>query len=352
MTSEKNISSPRYQELDALRGFAALLVVLFHFTMHREQSKLGFNVGITGVDLFFIISGFVIFMSVNSISTTKEFIVNRFTRLYPTYWTCVSFTFILYVIVNKITNKPGLITFTDYLANMTMFQYYFKIPDIDGPYWTMIIEMSFYIFIAIVFVLKKMKHIIPIGLILLFIYILQYLLVGTQLLPYYTELRWAVPVIYYFPLFFSGIIFYKLLTDKENHFLYYVFLLFLITMQISNTDMDGLFINHAQHTLMTIIYFGLFILFVNKKLGFIVSRPSLFLGKISFALYLIHQYVSTQVLLPFLLDTCHLNFWVAALIGLTIVITLATLVTYYIEVPLGKRMNTYLRDVFKLPKRS
>ena len=85
--------SNRYQELDALRGIAAIMVVLFHFTMGRKEANLGFKLGTTGVDMFFIISGFVIFMSINKVKTSGEFIINRISRLYPTYWACVTFTF-------------------------------------------------------------------------------------------------------------------------------------------------------------------------------------------------------------------------------------------------------------------
>ena len=67
----------RYQELDALRGIAALFVVLFHFTLNRPEAEYGLKLGVTGVDLFFIISGFVIFMSLTNINSSKEFIVNR-----------------------------------------------------------------------------------------------------------------------------------------------------------------------------------------------------------------------------------------------------------------------------------
>jgi peptidoglycan/LPS O-acetylase OafA/YrhL len=340
----------RYAELDSLRGLAALLVVLFHLTIHTEQSHLGFNLGVTGVDLFFIISGFVIFMSINSISSTKEFIINRFTRLYPTYWTCVSFTFILYFIVNKISNIRNTISFTDYLANLTMFQSYFKISNIDGPYWTMIIEMLFYIFIAIIFSIKQSKYIIPIGVSVLLIISIQNLIAKTEMWPWYSKFREVVPLIFFFPLFFSGILFYKLLRTNEKHFLYYLLLLFAFILQILNLAGDGEFITQKEHIAMTVIYFGTFILFVNKKLSFIVSCPFLFFGKISFALYLIHQYISCQVLLPYLIGTCHINFWIAVCISLAVVIVLATLITYYIEIPLGKRMNNSLRSTFNLQK--
>jgi hypothetical protein len=102
---------------------------------------------------------------------------------------------------------------------------------------------------------------------------------------------------------------------------------------------------------MLVIYFSLFILFVNHKLGFIISKPTLFLGKISFALYLIHQEISTEVILPFLINKHHLNYWFAALIDLTIVILIATGITYWIEIPAGKRMNNYLRSLLNLHKR-
>ena len=69
-----NISN-RLQELDALRGIAALMVVLFHFTMGRQEANLGFKLGTTGVDLFFIISGFVIFMSLSKVKNSKDFIM-------------------------------------------------------------------------------------------------------------------------------------------------------------------------------------------------------------------------------------------------------------------------------------
>ena len=94
--SETNaIKSKRFHELDALRGIAALMVVFFHFTIGRAEAKLGFKLGTTGVDLFFIISGFVIFMSLSKVKSSLDFVINRVSRLYPTYWVSVTFTFIL-----------------------------------------------------------------------------------------------------------------------------------------------------------------------------------------------------------------------------------------------------------------
>jgi len=133
--------------LDALRGIAAMMVVLYHFTMGRHEAELGFKFGLTGVDAFFMISGFVIFMSISSVKRGIDFAINRFCRLFPTYWAAVTFTFLLLSIIS--VHKIGCFepsSLLTYAVNLTMFQSYLKIPDLDGPYWTLIIEVNFYLF--------------------------------------------------------------------------------------------------------------------------------------------------------------------------------------------------------------
>jgi len=103
-------------------------------------------------------------------------------------------------------------------------------------------------------------------------------------------------------------------------------------------------INQTDFFFTLTAYYLLFILFVNDKLSFVISKPTLFIGKISFSLYLIHQFVSTKLLIPFLVNELHINFWVAAfLIALPIVILLAVAVTYAVEIPMGKWMKENLR---------
>jgi len=82
----------RIQELDSLRGIAAVAVVLYHFTyrfgeLYEFQTPPPFQVtlGQYGVQLFFIISGFVIFMTLNRTRRPLDFVVSRFSRLHPTY---------------------------------------------------------------------------------------------------------------------------------------------------------------------------------------------------------------------------------------------------------------------------
>lgn len=339
-----NNKSNRFQELDALRGLAALMVVFFHFTLGRAEANIGFKLGTTGVDLFFIISGFVIFMSISKVKSSRDFVINRISRLYPTYWACVTFTFLLISIIN-LSNHNNIPIFK-YIGNMTMFQYYLKISDLDGPYWTMIIEMIFYIFILLLFHFKILRYFNLLGILLSITLVVSTYFLNNNLVQ---KLFIAIPFFQFVPLFIAGSIFYKIYTEKKRLFENYILIITCLICQIVLFKFSGrssMFINHVEYSSMLILYFFIFTLFVSGNLKFIVSRPSLFLGKISFALYLIHQYVSINIIIPTLINKWNVNFWIASfLITLPIVIGIASLVTYYIEVPLSKKMKEKLKKV-------
>lgn len=345
---EVHNNSNRYLELDALRGIAALLVVFFHFTRHRPEADFGFKLFATGVDLFFMISGFVIFLSFSKITKGIEFVINRFCRLYPTYWASVSFSFFLIcipIVLNGfIPEKSDLIR---YLGNLTMFQYYLHVPNLEGAYWTMIIEMLFYILMFLLYKFRLFKWINLIGVCLSILSLTLVFGFGTSgnvklILAYF-------PLLKFIPLFFAGIVFYKLISHERcgNYFYLLILIYFLCQLVLfESTGRSNFGITQYQYILMLLIYFGVFVLFVNQKLTGIVSKVTLFLGKISFALYLIHEHLSHDILLPLLVDKWHINFWIASVfIVLPIVISIATLITYWIEIPLGRNLKSKLRTL-------
>lgn len=337
----------RFKELDALRGIAALLVILFHFTMLRDEAKLGFKLGTTGVDLFFMISGFVILHSLKHISSSYEFVINRVSRLYPTYWTCVTIVFALIIIQSLFNLNGDKIDVIQYLGNMTMFQFYLRIEDLDAPYWTMIIEMVFYITMLILFYFKLLKYIIHIGLLVLSLMIILFILDFDNI--WLIRIIWWIPVLQFLPLFFAGILFYLIATDHKNNFEKYIILVFCLLSQIFLFDYAGrsrAFISQTEYSIMLTIFFILFTLFVNGKLKFIVSRLTLFLGEISFVFYLIHQKISADYLIPFFTNTLNMNFWLALMITLFVIIIISTLITYYIGIPYSKKMKDKLYVVF------
>ena len=78
--------------------------------------NLGFKYGVTGVDIFFLFSGFVVLMSFKDTATLRQLIVNRIARLYPAYWAAVFFTGFLFWFYNVHT-KAELVLFAKMIAN-------------------------------------------------------------------------------------------------------------------------------------------------------------------------------------------------------------------------------------------
>lgn len=336
----------RYQELDSMRGIAALMVVFFHFTMHREEAKYGFEAGRTGVDLFFIISGFVIFMSLEKTIKSRDFIINRVIRLYPTYWASVTFTFLLLTLYSVLNHqKISFDNIKQYVGNLTMFQYYLKIKNLDGPYWTMIIEMIFYAGMLFLFNFNLLKHLNKIGLSLCLVVVLVILLYGNEL-SVKSSLE-IIPLLQFIPLFFAGTIFYKIYTDQGNRPKNYTFILIcFISQLLIHIYSIPSFSNNSQYSFMIFLYFISFILFINNWLKFIVCKLTLFFGKISFALYLVHQCVSTLFIIPFSMNILGLNFWYASIfVALPCVIAIASFITYFIEIPVRIKIKQKIKSL-------
>ncbi len=332
-------SGNRLLVLDSLRGMAAIMVVMFHYTMHDEKHNFLFKLGTAGVDLFFIISGFVIFMSLSKVSSIWEFIIHRITRLYPTYWASVSFTMVFILIY--CLKEPELLNLdflNRYLWNLSMFQFYADVPDLDGPYWTMIIEMIFYALMICFYSLRILKFSVYFGLISAAFFSLALYFYPDKI--FFTQLLTNVPFFQFASLFFAGICFYKIYNKKGNLILNYSFSIFFLANQILIFRYAGRssdHISHFQYAGMLIAFFVIFILFVNNKLNFIATKSSIFIGKISFALYLIHQFFGVKFLIPILVDDYKINFWVASvLITLPITILVATAITFFIEIPVNR----------------
>ena len=331
---------PRIRELDALRGIAALSVVLFHFAMPWQTHAIPFlGVFSMGVDLFFIISGFVIFMTIEKSNDWKDFAWNRFARLYPAYWVCVTITIMLIVIKYKFlvpaeSYRISHNLWMQYLANMTMFQYYFGAANIDGPYWTLIIELCFYLTMILLFITRKLAHITLIGWSFT-LFCASYALPGVFNNVWLHKVLIAFPLIGYFPFFYAGMMLYKMKFGEVTPLRLMAFITTLIfqCLMFGNCYENRNFVNIYQYSAMLTVIYGVLLAFLFGRLSFIVSPVTMWLGRISYSLYLIHQYVGIRILIPQAIEHLQISFWVAAPIALAAVLTLAHLINKYVEVP-------------------
>lgn len=150
-----------------LRGVAALLVVFHHASGYLSKYseglvKLDVEIGGSGVDLFFIISGFVIFFIADkSNKTISHFLKDRIIRVVPMYWVYTCIMVILVILI------PEMIYNTTTFEALHVFKSLFFIPSyhpglknqiwpILAQGWTLIYEMFFYcIFSMILFITSK-----------------------------------------------------------------------------------------------------------------------------------------------------------------------------------------------------
>ncbi|WNZ27311.1 acyltransferase [Leptolyngbya sp. NK1-12] len=160
------IWNPQYQMLDHWRGIAALWVMLFHgfgTTYDEALSPLAEGLkaiaapGWLGVHLFFVISGYCITASVYNLrlkqGNTWDFLQNRFWRLFPIYWLALLATLILNIISSPFNNVPiGNFISTSWqwwLGNILLIQPYLGVSYYVIVYWSLVVEIGFYLIVAI-----------------------------------------------------------------------------------------------------------------------------------------------------------------------------------------------------------
>ncbi|MBF2067571.1 MAG: acyltransferase [Calothrix sp. C42_A2020_038] len=153
------MESKRLLEFDAIRGVAALCIVLFHYGSSYQWSNLHpfhyLRYLEQFVQLFFILSGFFILLSIKRIKRSLDFIVGRFARLYPVYWISVITT----VIITSTITKPRTDKIYDIVLNFSIFQEFFGARNVNIVYWTLTLELAFYIIILSLYKFKLIKQI-------------------------------------------------------------------------------------------------------------------------------------------------------------------------------------------------
>lgn len=143
--------------IDLLRFAAALSVMFFHYfgsLFNNSNNILAVYIshGYLGVELFFMISGFVIFFSLYK--GTKAYAIGRLVRLYPLFWICCTLTYLVTIWFNA---DP--LPFTVYLKNLLLINNNQTATLVDGVYWTLTQEVIFYALIGVFVYLWGMKRI-------------------------------------------------------------------------------------------------------------------------------------------------------------------------------------------------
>ena len=169
------IWNPQYQTLDHWRGLAALWVMLFHGFEHSSGQTLFPLIeplqsiakpGWLGVHIFFVISGYCISASAYKLiirnDSVGNFIKNRALRLLPVYWLAFLFTVVTDLISARLNNRHLWENLPDswqsWLGNILLIQPYLNVRPYVIVYWTLVVEIAFYLLVAVLLITKKLTN--------------------------------------------------------------------------------------------------------------------------------------------------------------------------------------------------
>lgn len=327
----------RVRELDVLRGLAAAAVVLFHYTV-RYGATYGYPApptfrlatGFYGVEVFFCISGFVIFMTLDRTRRPMDFIVSRVSRLWPAYIVAIAITF---AVVHVFGLAGRETTVRQALVNLTMFQELLHVPDVDQVYWSLQVELIFYCWMLLAYVsgmLGHMRAVLCAGLVPPLVYFFWRRHFGHD--PSY--LAGQLLLVTYIPYFTIGIAAYNLRKGKGKEPPYKDLLLMLAAVGI--VTLCG----SARDGILAALAAVMFCLVAAGRLRGLAQAPLVFLGTISYPLYLLHQNIGYVVMRGSMRVGMPTD--LAILLAIAVTIGLAAALTWSVEKP----ARAWLRDAY------
>ena len=333
----------RNLQLDAMRGIAAVGVMLYHFTDWFGRGKIdgialirdfetnpvfSFSLGAKGVELFFMISGFVLPVSAARHKTIISFVTGRFIRLYPAYWVAVIFASIAYHASGSLLpNQSSYLAET--FVNLSMFQHLFGVVDINGVFWTLYVELQFYFLLVLVMCFSMQSRLVWLTLGISGIHLMFSLIDGYDWIPGVWRLQKNLPLL--------------------QHLQYFTFGIALSEVSRSSKRIDTsskiaaiiaaalLFAGNCDEPAVLVIAL-VFSLACFKKIKPLENHFLIWFGTISYSLYLFHPPIGYSIL-----NHCqgylHINYLV--IFSSLASILFAAIVCFSIELPSYSKLRSW-----------
>ncbi len=317
-------SRTRLTELDALRGIGALCVLIFHYStrfheLFPQASHVPFSFpgGNYRVLLFFTISGFAIFFTLDRIGSVADFIVNRFARLYPAYIVAMLLTLGIEYLAHATQLLVGPVAI---LANFTMLQGFAFMPEVDGAYWTLTVEIGFYVCMIALWRFAGPKRLEPVLAAWLAV---RWLYFAWPDMP---ERIIMLLVLRYLPFFVIGMLSYRVWAGRRSWWQQAPYMLLALASVATIETWDV--------TIVACVLIAAFAALIAGRLHFLSLRPLVWLGGISYSFYLIHQHVGFIVMLE--VAKAGYSPWIGFFAAFAVALLLGTAINRVVERPAGE----------------
>ena len=333
----------KLQSIQILRGIAAWMIVFYHFIKHfhypTENTGLFSFFGQLGIDMFFVISGFIMaFILSTNHRTTKDFILNRIIRIVPNYW----FWTLIMMIVGYLISDGHVLntTFSSFFLSIffithdhpSAFLGYYPLLSVG---WTLNMEMFFYVLISLVllFGMTARKTLFMTGFIL-FCFVAIYKIFHIEL---YKEVAGNARLLE----FMFGIILHYLWKSKLSFFRskYYLIFLFTITCTVCFVAVPDT-LKLISVAVLLVYLFLLFDNYLNPENFFIQKLVNL--GEMSYSTYLLHIII-ILVVHHYLGDIMTLSVFIYALVSTMILVYIFSMLSHkLIEVNISNFLRIHL----------
>lgn len=360
-------SSRRFEFLDGLRGIAALAVILFHFNGTLKDHGIFvipapidflYELGHYGVQIFFVLSGFVIAYSLRNEKISAffclQFFVKRSIRLDPPYWLIIALMVGLSFLGNLIFDKKeeSLVTSSEVLMNLIYLPDFFRISRILPVAWTLCIEIQFYMCFVLLlliyqFLMQKIYQNREVSLHRSFVF--HFLFGFFMIFSILQNTSWAllpsIPGLFipYWYSFFIGCMACWTILNMIHPSVFWIYCAGIASFCLVQESMDAL----AVLAIVLMIYF---VAAMNGLHHALTSWFFQYSGKISYSLYLIHWPIGMKFIDINLRFFGHKidSFWTASLLMmLSFAVTfLAAHVFYYLIESPSLRMSQTIKMKF------
>lgn len=293
-----------------------------------------FSTNYFGLGLFFILSGFVIPLSLKNISP-GDYLIRRLLRIYPAVFCCLTIAAIVMMTASCYFKSSEYINFFApkiYLTNIFLVKDLFEVNMIEYAAWTLYIEIHFYFLFFVLYYYGIHKKVTT------FLVLIAFFAIIGFSSPYLMTKSAMTQKICYFITLNNGFISFMLVGTCLYYMTSKVFnlmtgcVLILLLLGVSylslmmrfNTEYLWMMLNHLYVFVFFIVLYS-----INNKLPF--SKLLNKIADISYPLYLLHGF--TGYTFYFVLYRLTENVPFSAIFSLSLVFSLATLLHYIVEKP-------------------
>ena len=310
----------RISILDGFRAVAIIAVLFFHFfsrwlpplfstSLYPYQDRYNyFKFGYLGVNFFFIISGFVIFFTLEKTACYSSFWKKRMIRLLPSITVASIFIFIIFNLFDKdylfadchkaINFLPSL-TFVDPHFYNTVFR--LSVQYLNGSFWSLWPEVQFYFYVSLIYYVSRRQFVVNFIIISFIVIIMHYLMLNIAgsnkfnislprffLINYKTWVLSIFNLPVYLPFFSLGMLFYLLYRNKQLAMPVKTGIKICMGILMAYTVYTGV---HTAVRLLYVLMMLAFFCFIYLPhiLFFLENKLLVKIGVSSYFLYLIHE---------------------------------------------------------------